>query len=123
MAAKELSAVKVAGAPGAYFGNITAFGFAVCCIILTLSFGGFISATVPFVVSSDRVLKTEPETRRWRMSIELFFKLMGLVQGVISNVAGDINVNSSENKRQPEKAIAAHNVLFPEPGGAGSIIT
>ena len=42
---------------------------------------------------------------------------MGLVQGVISNVAGDINVNSSENKRQPEKAIAAHNVLFPEPGG------
>ena len=103
MAAKELSAVKVAGHPERTSG-ISQLWFRRLLHHTTLSFGGFHKRNSTLFVSSDRVLKTEPETRRWRMSIELFFKLMGLVQGVISNVpviSMSTHLKTSASLRRP----------------------
>ena len=53
-------------------------------------------------------------------SIEAFFRLIGRGTGSSSPVAGSTTANSSLSSRQPVSASAAHNVLLPEPEGAGS---
>src|SRR5687767_2986573 len=108
-------------ASASYRGSTIQRGLAGSAARATLSDGGFMWATAPFAVSLTTCPNTASVEKLRITSIDLFFKPTGRASGMTRPLAGSTRVSSSDNRRQPRLIRPAHNVLLPDPGGAGSI--
>src|SRR5438105_2742655 len=113
--------VSVGGEPATYFGNTIQAGFAGSATRARCGVGTFMWLTAPLAVSCVTALNVALGSKAPITDSDWFFRLTGRHSGVIDRSAGEISVNSSDNRRQPRLIKPAHKVLLPDPGGAGRI--
>src|SRR3989442_1755370 len=113
--------MRRAGESLPYFGNTTQAGFARSRMRSRCHCGTFMWLTAPLTVSCVTSLNWAPGSNARITDKDWFFRLTGRHKDVIERSLGEINVNSSDNNRQPRLISPAHSVLLPDPAGAGRI--
>src|SRR5205814_4238887 len=106
--------VGVGGASRTYSGDTVQPGLAGTATRSRCRAGTFMWVTAPLAVSWVTAPKIALGSKALITDRDWFFRLTGRHSGVMDRSAGEISVNSSDNRRQPRLIKPAHSVLLPE---------